>query len=103
MQLSFANKVTAIPQFLSFKAAKEDRQRKIVNDTQVSSGFMSTSTADAFDSNQKSYYGMIQSAAGPSCSNDIARVKPIGVLPSSNNQPESLPKQLALWELLLQL
>ncbi|KAK2664565.1 hypothetical protein Ddye_003139 [Dipteronia dyeriana] len=60
MQLSFANKVTAIPQFLSFKAAQEDRSRKIVNDPQVSSGFMSMSTADAFDSSQKSYSGMIQ-------------------------------------------
>ncbi|KAK2635402.1 hypothetical protein Ddye_030194 [Dipteronia dyeriana] len=29
-----------------------------------------------------------QSAAGPSCSNYIARVRPIGVLASSNNQPE---------------
>ncbi|KAK0587422.1 hypothetical protein LWI29_022580 [Acer saccharum] len=60
MQLSFANKVTAIPQFLSFKAAQEDRSRKIVYDPQVSSGFMSMSTADAFDSSQKSYSGMIQ-------------------------------------------
>ncbi|KAK4843110.1 hypothetical protein QYF36_004134 [Acer negundo] len=60
MQLSFANKVTTIPQFLSFKAAQEDRSRKIVNDPQVSSGFMSMSTADAFDSSQKSYSGMIQ-------------------------------------------
>ncbi|KAK3228327.1 hypothetical protein Dsin_008189 [Dipteronia sinensis] len=60
IQLSFANKVTAIPQFLSFKAAQEDRSRKMVNDPQVSSGFMSMSTADAFDSSQKSYSGMIQ-------------------------------------------
>ncbi|KAK3221925.1 hypothetical protein Dsin_008950 [Dipteronia sinensis] len=29
-----------------------------------------------------------QSAAGPSCSNNIARVKSIGVLASCNNQPE---------------
>ncbi|KAJ6295068.1 hypothetical protein OIU76_023047 [Salix suchowensis] len=60
---SFPNKVSAIPQFLSFKSSMEDKPRKAVLDptaSSSSSGFMSISTADAFDSNQKSYPAFVQ-------------------------------------------
>ncbi|XP_061953730.1 protein TIFY 6B isoform X4 [Populus nigra] len=62
MQWSFSNKVSAIPQFLSFKSSMEDKPRKAVHDPMASSssGYMSISTADAFDSNQKSYPALIQ-------------------------------------------
>ncbi|XP_031265196.1 protein TIFY 6B isoform X2 [Pistacia vera] len=60
MHLSFSNKVSAVPQFLSFKAPQEDRSRKMAHDSLVSSGFMSVSTADAFDCNQKPYSGTVQ-------------------------------------------
>lgn len=62
MQWSFSNKVSAIPQFLSFKSSMEDKPRKAVHDPMASSssGYMSISTADAFDSNQKSYSALIQ-------------------------------------------
>ncbi|CAK7349554.1 unnamed protein product [Dovyalis caffra] len=61
MQWSFSNKVSAIPQFLSFKSSLEDKPRKAVHDPLASSfGFMSISTVDAFDSNQKTYSGMVQ-------------------------------------------
>ncbi|XP_022725975.1 protein TIFY 6B isoform X2 [Durio zibethinus] len=61
MQLSFSNKVSAVPQFLSFKAAQEVRLRKIAHDPLVSSGFMAISTAD---SNQKPYSGLTQKQGG---------------------------------------
>ncbi|KAF9667506.1 hypothetical protein SADUNF_Sadunf15G0030100 [Salix dunnii] len=63
MHWSFSNKVSAIPQFLSFKSSMEDKPRKAVHDptaSSSSSGFMSISTADAFDSNQKSYSAFVQ-------------------------------------------
>jgi jasmonate ZIM domain-containing protein len=61
MQWSFSNKVSAIPQFLSFKSSLEDKPRKAVHDPVASSsGLMSISTADAFDSNQKTYSGLVQ-------------------------------------------
>ncbi|KAJ6760083.1 PROTEIN TIFY 4A-RELATED-RELATED [Salix purpurea] len=63
MHWSFSNKVSAIPQFLSFKSSMEDKPRKAVLDptaSSSSSGFMSISTADAFDSNQKSYPALFQ-------------------------------------------
>ncbi|KAG5233862.1 protein TIFY 6B [Salix suchowensis] len=61
MQWSFSNKVSAIPQFLSFKSSLEEKPRKAVHDPLASSsGFMSISTADAFDSSQKTYPGLVQ-------------------------------------------
>ncbi|XP_021911581.1 protein TIFY 6B isoform X1 [Carica papaya] len=65
MEWSFSNKVSAIPQFLSFKTSQEDRPRKSVNDPLVSSGFMPISTSDAFDSKQRLYYGAFQKNTGP--------------------------------------
>ncbi|XWS60838.1 hypothetical protein CRYUN_Cryun07bG0071600 [Craigia yunnanensis] len=61
VQLSFSNKVSAVPQFLSFKAAQEDRPRKVAQDPLVSSGFMAIPTAD---SNQKPYSGLTQKQGG---------------------------------------
>ncbi|XVE58885.1 hypothetical protein DITRI_Ditri04bG0204900 [Diplodiscus trichospermus] len=61
MQLSFSNKVSDVPQFLSFKAAQEDRPRKVVHDPLVSSGFMAIPTAD---SNLKPYSGFTQKQGG---------------------------------------
>ncbi|KAJ8771949.1 hypothetical protein K2173_027126 [Erythroxylum novogranatense] len=63
MQLSFSNKVSAIPQFLSFKHSLEDKPRNTVFDSMPSSGYMSISTAEAFGSNQKSYGGIVQKNA----------------------------------------
>ncbi len=61
MQWSFPNKVSAIPHFLSFKAAQDDRPRRSVCDHPLtSSGLMSMSTADAIESNQKSHSGVVQ-------------------------------------------
>ncbi|BBH04195.1 jasmonate-zim-domain protein 3 [Prunus dulcis] len=47
MQWSFSNKVSALPQFLSFKAPQEGGSRKTVHDT---SAFMTISTAMLFTS-----------------------------------------------------
>lgn len=57
MQLSFSNSVSANPQFLSFKAAQEDRPRKVTHNPIMSSGFMASPTAD---SNHKPYSGLAQ-------------------------------------------
>ncbi|CAN1266757.1 Protein TIFY 6B [Linum perenne] len=52
-QWSFSNKVSAVPQFLSFQAASEEKPRKNVFDPIASSNYMSISSADAFDSSSK--------------------------------------------------
>ncbi|XP_048445785.1 protein TIFY 6B isoform X3 [Pyrus x bretschneideri] len=58
MQWSFSNKVSAPPQFLSFKAPQEDGPRKTAHDN--SSAFTTISTADAFHSSRKLFSGGIQ-------------------------------------------
>ncbi|KAB1212217.1 Protein TIFY 6B [Morella rubra] len=60
MQWSFSNKISAVPQFLSFRAAQEDRSRKTVLDPLASSGYMAISTADVYNSNPKPYSSIIQ-------------------------------------------
>ncbi|XP_057446899.1 protein TIFY 6B-like isoform X2 [Lotus japonicus] len=57
MQWSFSNKVPALPhQFLSFKTTQEERSRNSsISDPLASSGYMTISTKDAFDSNQKPF------------------------------------------------
>lgn len=60
MQWSFSNKVSALPQFLSFKAAQEDRSRKTVHDPLPFSTYMTISTSDVFDTNQKPFSSVIQ-------------------------------------------
>ncbi|CAL1369431.1 unnamed protein product [Linum trigynum] len=53
-QWSFSsNKVSAVPQFLSFQTAPEDKPRKSIFDPVASSSFMSISNADTFDSSNK--------------------------------------------------
>uniref|UniRef100_A0A5B7BU60 Protein TIFY n=1 Tax=Davidia involucrata TaxID=16924 RepID=A0A5B7BU60_DAVIN len=63
MQWSFSNKVCALPQFLSFKGAQEDRPRKTGYDSLTSTGFMTISSAEAFDSKHKSYSGHVQKSS----------------------------------------
>ncbi|KAE8709655.1 Jasmonate-zim-domain protein 3, putative isoform 2 [Hibiscus syriacus] len=48
MQLSFSNKAPTLPQFLSFKAAQEDRPRKAAYEPPPSTGFMAIQTADSY-------------------------------------------------------
>ncbi|KAE8662251.1 Jasmonate-zim-domain protein 3, putative isoform 2 [Hibiscus syriacus] len=48
MQLSFSNKAPTLPQFLSFKAAQEDRPRKAAHDPPPSTGFTAIPTADLY-------------------------------------------------------
>ncbi|PON60714.1 Jasmonate-zim domain protein [Trema orientale] len=61
MQWSFSNKVSAIPQFLSFKSPQDNRlPRKTVNDPLGPSTLMTISTADAFDTNQKPLTSAVQ-------------------------------------------
>ncbi|KAJ7975263.1 Protein TIFY 6B [Quillaja saponaria] len=77
MQWSFSNKVSALPQFLSFKAAQDDRQRKTVLDPQASTGFMTISTAEALDSNPKPFRGAIQNFDAHSVHPQESRMFPI--------------------------
>nr|XP_027193444.1 protein TIFY 6B isoform X3 [Cicer arietinum] len=61
MQWSFSNKASTVPQFLSFKNnTHEDRSRNTTMDPLASSGYMTISTKDAFDSNQKSFLAVTQ-------------------------------------------
>ncbi|RDX72952.1 Protein TIFY 6B [Mucuna pruriens] len=60
MQWSFPNKVSVLPQFLSFKTNQEDGHRKTILDPLASPGYMTMSTEDAFDSNQKPFLGVTQ-------------------------------------------
>ncbi|KAF5445554.1 hypothetical protein F2P56_034600 [Juglans regia] len=61
MQWPFSNKISAGPQFLSFRATQEDSPRKTLHDPLASSGSMTTiSSAAVFDTNQKPYSGVIQ-------------------------------------------
>ncbi|KAI4347282.1 hypothetical protein L6164_008104 [Bauhinia variegata] len=61
MQSSLSNKVSGVPQLLSFKAPQEDRPRKSIADPVASSGYMTISTTDVFDSsNIKPFLGIMQ-------------------------------------------
>ncbi|XP_061362650.1 protein TIFY 6B [Gastrolobium bilobum] len=60
MQWPFSNKVSALPQFLSFKTTQEDRPRKTILDPLASSGYMNISTKDAFESDQNPFLGVTQ-------------------------------------------
>ncbi|KAE8712489.1 Jasmonate-zim-domain protein 3, putative isoform 2 [Hibiscus syriacus] len=53
MQLSFSKKAPTVPQFLSFKAAEEDRPRKAAHDPPPSWGFLAIPTAHSYGSTQK--------------------------------------------------
>ncbi|KAJ4961384.1 hypothetical protein NE237_021294 [Protea cynaroides] len=61
MQWPFSNKVSALPQLMSFKTVQEDRAKKILYDPLASSAFMpAISTADAFDANHKPTANIVQ-------------------------------------------
>ncbi|XP_042503875.1 protein TIFY 6B-like [Macadamia integrifolia] len=61
MQWPFSNKVSALPQLMSFMNLQEDRAKKMVFDPLASSAFMPTiSTADAFDAIHKPTSSMVQ-------------------------------------------
>ncbi|KAF8398960.1 hypothetical protein HHK36_014825 [Tetracentron sinense] len=60
MQWPFSDKVSGLPQFMSFQATEEDRTRKIVYDPLKSSGLMPISTVEAFDTNHKPSPGIVQ-------------------------------------------
>eukprot|EP00268_Persea_americana_P028383 TRINITY_DN27551_c0_g2_i4.p1 TRINITY_DN27551_c0_g2~~TRINITY_DN27551_c0_g2_i4.p1 ORF type:complete len:391 (+),score=96.10 TRINITY_DN27551_c0_g2_i4:199-1371(+) len=53
IQWAFANKVSALPHFLSFKAAQEERPKKMIFDPISSSAFQPVSPANVFDSGHK--------------------------------------------------
>ncbi|RWR79589.1 protein TIFY 6B-like protein [Cinnamomum micranthum f. kanehirae] len=53
IQWAFANKVSALPHFLSFKAAQEERPKKMIFDPITSSAFQPVSPANVFDSGHK--------------------------------------------------
>ncbi|KAK7837062.1 protein TIFY 6B isoform X1 [Quercus suber] len=59
-QWQFLNKGSAISHLMSFKVSQEDKNQKIASDSHMSSGFMSISTADAFDASQKRSMAEIQ-------------------------------------------
>lgn len=56
----FSNKVSALPHLNSFKASQEDKAKRLVSDSSLSPGFLSISTADAFDSKQKQFMAETQ-------------------------------------------
>ncbi|XP_022841492.1 protein TIFY 6B-like isoform X2 [Olea europaea var. sylvestris] len=61
MQWSFPNKVSAVPQLLSFQGAQIEKP-KTGFDSLASSGLVTiTTTTEAFDSDQKPYSGVMQS------------------------------------------
>ncbi|XP_024018070.1 protein TIFY 6B isoform X1 [Morus notabilis] len=96
MQWSFSNKVSAVPQFLSFKASQENRPRKTVHDPLGSSTLMTISTVDAFDTNQKPFSSAIQKnciqekATGPHYSMTVYHPQ------AASNQPnQTIPVALS--------
>ncbi|ONI09383.1 hypothetical protein PRUPE_5G235300 [Prunus persica] len=84
MQWSFSNKVSALPQFLSFKAPQEGGSRKTVHDT---SAFMTISTADAFHFSQKPFSGVIQQFDAHSVHHSQDQRIPIGFSSTTKLQP----------------
>ncbi|EEF28366.1 conserved hypothetical protein [Ricinus communis] len=53
IQWPFLNKVSSLPHLMPFKAAQEDKTKRIVSDSIVPSGFLSIATVDALDPSQK--------------------------------------------------
>ncbi|CAK9172252.1 unnamed protein product [Ilex paraguariensis] len=60
-----SNKVSALPHFMSFKVAQEEKTAKIVSDPLTSSGFMAVPTVEAFDTTHKRQSGDIQNVHLP--------------------------------------
>ncbi|KAI3464183.1 hypothetical protein Pfo_020846 [Paulownia fortunei] len=59
MHWSFSNKASALPQCLSFQGAQEEKP-KTGFDSLVSTGLVTITTTEAFDSDHKSYSGVMQ-------------------------------------------
>lgn len=53
VQWPFSNKVSALPHLMSFKVGQEDKTRRTMPESIMSSGFGPFATADAFDQCQK--------------------------------------------------
>nr|UNH55878.1 jasmonate ZIM-domain 1 variant 3 [Camellia sinensis var. sinensis] len=64
VQWPLSNKVSALPHFMSFKVAQDEMKPKVMSDPLAASGFMSISTADAFDTTRKHRSGETQNFAG---------------------------------------
>ncbi|KAK9105921.1 hypothetical protein Scep_022765 [Stephania cephalantha] len=58
MQWPFSNKVSALPQLMPFKVVQDERSKR--TDSFVSPGFMSITSADALDANQKAFNAVVQ-------------------------------------------
>ncbi|XP_030959639.1 protein TIFY 6B-like isoform X4 [Quercus lobata] len=88
-QWQFLNKVSAISHLMSFKVSQEDKNQKIASDSHMSSGFMSISTADAFDASQKRSMAEIQNLAGVNVKQQllggIPATAPHSVIPTAAN------------------
>ncbi|XP_059649487.1 protein TIFY 6B-like isoform X4 [Cornus florida] len=59
-----SNKASALPHFMFFKTAQEDKTAKILSNHIASSGLMTISTADAFDAAHKRPSGELQNFLG---------------------------------------
>ncbi|KAJ0981296.1 hypothetical protein J5N97_009551 [Dioscorea zingiberensis] len=56
----FSNKVSSLQQFMAYKAAQEDRPKKIVFDQFPSSGYLPVSTMDSFEASNQSNSLLLQ-------------------------------------------
>ncbi|XP_057514405.1 protein TIFY 6B isoform X2 [Actinidia eriantha] len=66
MQWSFANKVSAVPRLLSFKSStQDDGSKKTGFYSLASTGFMTISSVEAFESNHKHYSSIMQKKLTP--------------------------------------
>ncbi|XP_061344972.1 protein TIFY 6B-like isoform X2 [Gastrolobium bilobum] len=52
-QWPFSNKVSALPNLMSFKVSQDDKTKNMVSDPITSTGFLTILSQDAFDSSQK--------------------------------------------------
>ncbi|XP_052205330.1 protein TIFY 6B-like isoform X3 [Diospyros lotus] len=59
-QWPMSNKVSALPHFMSFKVAQDEKTAKAMPDPLASSGFMALSTPDAFETTHKRPFGEMQ-------------------------------------------
>ncbi|CAN0891416.1 Protein TIFY 6B [Linum grandiflorum] len=97
-QWSFSNKVSAVPQFLSFQTAPEEKPRKSIYDPIASSNYMSISGVDTYDSTSKRVPAVRQKhwyndrSEGGSHRVMVARPK---AFPVSNQKHQQVPVSLS--------
>lgn len=65
IQWPFSNKISALPHFMSFKTAQEDKSKKVASDSLVTSGF---------DPSNKCPAGEMQVCYYPFCLNDYKSI-----------------------------